>query len=138
MHLRSLIQRHVKHTSSTVGRAILLDWDAQSKNFVKVGPSGAPLLVYLGEEAGVSGGSPPATRSALHGCHPPPRRPPAASAAPQVWPREFRRAMDEAAKLKAAQASEEALLKEAGGSDAFEELKQMALQGGWVQQGAAR
>jgi hypothetical protein len=45
--------------------------------------------------------------------------------------------MDEAAKLKAAQASEEALLKEAGGSDAFEELKQMALQGGWLQQGAA-
>lgn len=39
--LRSLIQRHVKYTSSTVGRAILLDWDAASKNFVKVGTAGA-------------------------------------------------------------------------------------------------
>ena len=34
-HLRSLIQRHVKHTASAVGRAILLDWDAQHRHFVK-------------------------------------------------------------------------------------------------------
>ncbi|KAL4855140.1 Glutamate synthase [NADH] [Chlorella vulgaris] len=80
--LRSLVQRHVKHTDSAVGRAILGDWEAQSKNFVK------------------------------------------------VWPREFRRATDEAAKLKSAQAAESALLAEAGGggSDAFEQLKQMAEQ----------
>ena len=40
-HLRSLIQRHVKYTNSTVGRAILLDWEAASRNFVKVrGPQG--------------------------------------------------------------------------------------------------
>ena len=37
MHLRSLIQRHVKYTSSTVGRHILLDWDTQHRHFVKVG-----------------------------------------------------------------------------------------------------
>lgn len=36
--LRSLIQRHVKYTNSTVGRAILLDWDAASKSFVKARP----------------------------------------------------------------------------------------------------
>ncbi len=37
MHLRSLVQRHVKYTNSTVGRRILLDWDAEHKHFVKVG-----------------------------------------------------------------------------------------------------
>lgn len=40
MHLRSLIQRHVKYTNSTVGRRILLDWDAEHKHFVKVGRAG--------------------------------------------------------------------------------------------------
>ncbi|KAL4421584.1 hypothetical protein ABPG75_010875, partial [Micractinium tetrahymenae] len=78
--LRSLIQRHVKYTNSTVGRAILLDWDAASRNFVK------------------------------------------------VLPREYRRALDEAAKLKAAQAAEAELLQGANGTDAFEDLKKMALQ----------
>lgn len=38
--LRSLVQRHVKHTDSAVGRSILGDWEAQSKNFVKVGVVG--------------------------------------------------------------------------------------------------
>mgnify|MGYP001810692632 CR=1 FL=1 len=33
----------------------------------------------------------------------------------QVWPREFRRATDEASKLKTAQAAETELLKEVGG-----------------------
>ncbi|KAI7845826.1 hypothetical protein COHA_000736 [Chlorella ohadii] len=79
MHLRSLVQRHVKYTNSTVGRRILLDWDAEHKHFVK------------------------------------------------VFPREYRRAMDEAAKLKVAQAAEAELLKEANGVDAFEELKKMAI-----------
>lgn len=47
----------------------------------------------------------------------------------QVWPREFRRAVDEAAKLKAAQAAGAEVLKDTSGVDAFEELKKMAVEG---------
>lgn len=45
--LRSLIQRHVKYTSSTVGRKILLDWDAEHRNFVKARPLCCSLLPLL-------------------------------------------------------------------------------------------
>ena len=44
--LRSLVQRHVKYTNSTVGRAILLDWEAASRNFVKVGSRLGDLLDF--------------------------------------------------------------------------------------------
>lgn len=46
--------------------------------------------------------------------HFPPLPPSIPSLALQVFPREYRRAMDEAAKLKAAQAAEAELLKEVG------------------------
>ena len=36
--LVSLLQRHVKHTGSTVARAILADWQAAKSRFVKVFP----------------------------------------------------------------------------------------------------
>ena len=37
--LVSLLQRHVKHTGSTVARAILADWQAAKSRFVKVFPN---------------------------------------------------------------------------------------------------
>lgn len=48
MHLRSLVQRHVKYTNSTVGRRILLDWDAEHKHFVKVGVGGCGAAALRG------------------------------------------------------------------------------------------
>ena len=36
--LKSLIQRHVKHTKSTVARSLLANWDSELRNFVKVFP----------------------------------------------------------------------------------------------------
>lgn len=188
MHLRSLIQRHVKYTSSTVGRHILLDWDTQHRHFVKVGsthcyffllelgwllnrsgrtgtPSTATLQGGWGIRRWISNGLlrlhvewqraiwgavqhrlalRPCSAALLDGpsclplcsacfCAAPPL--PATSPL-QVWPREFRRALDDSAKLKAAQAAEAEVLKGAsnGGPDAFEQLKTMAAEGGcgWV------
>ena len=47
-----------------------------------------------------------------------------------MWPREFRRAVDEANKLKAAQAEEAEVLAAAPGMDAFDQLKKLAAEGG--------
>lgn len=55
--------------------------------------------------------------------------PPTPLAHRQVHPKEFRRALDEAAKLKAAQAAQDELLAGANGADAFEELKKLAVEG---------
>ena len=50
-----------------------------------------------------------------------------------MYPHEFRRAKDEAAKLAAAQDAEAALMASAGetGDEAFERLKALAMEGGW-------
>jgi hypothetical protein len=46
----------------------------------------------------------------------------------QVFPHEYRRALDEASKLKAAQAQQDALLMQSGEEDAFDKLKKMAIE----------
>ena len=125
-HLRSLIQRHVKYTNSTVGRRILLDWDTESRNFVKVNGDGGQAKRGVRTAGGLWAAPcrcPLLAHLLTHA---------------QVWPREFRRAMDEATKLKAAQAAEAELLKDAGGVDAFEELKKMAVEGAWGEGGGRR
>lgn len=78
--LKSLVSKHVEHTGSAVGSAMLADWDTAVRSFVK------------------------------------------------VFPHEYRRALDEAAKLNAAKKAEEELMAHAEEGDAFEALKRMALQ----------
>jgi glutamate synthase (NADPH/NADH) len=76
--VKSLVQRHVEATGSSLGATILADWGRQAQNFVK------------------------------------------------VFPHEFRRAMNDAAKVAAAQKEEAELLSAAGEADAFEQLRQRA------------
>ena len=114
MHLRSLIQRHVKYTSSTVGRHILLDWDAQHKHFVKVCGCVQGSMWWQGAEGRGRqrrlAHPSPAPHPGLSPCLPAPR--PVLPATCQVYPREYRRALDDAAKLRHAQEAEAELLKE--------------------------
>jgi glutamate synthase domain-containing protein 3 len=42
--LKSLIQRHVKYTNSSVGKAILGNWDMEVKSFVKVSHAPPALI----------------------------------------------------------------------------------------------
>ncbi|KAK9817844.1 hypothetical protein WJX72_002960 [[Myrmecia] bisecta] len=85
--VRSLIQRHVRYTGSTVGKALLADWDTAKASFVK------------------------------------------------VFPHEYRRALGQAADIKAAEDREKQLAKDAGleGKDAFQELKKLADQSGMTE-----
>jgi glutamate synthase (ferredoxin) len=51
-HLKELINKHVKHTSSNKATAILSNWEAEKKNFIKVMPTDyKKALARLAEEA---------------------------------------------------------------------------------------
>ena len=51
-HLKELINKHVKHTSSNKATGILSNWEAEKKSFIKVMPTDyKKALARLAEEA---------------------------------------------------------------------------------------
>mgnify|MGYP006241657237 FL=1 len=51
-HLEELINKHVKYTASNKATAILSNWEAEKKNFIKVMPTDyKKALARLAEEA---------------------------------------------------------------------------------------
>ena len=74
--LKSLLQRHVKYTGSSLGKSILANWDEAHKSFVKVGSSGSSRWGMCRSGAHVTAAGRPARRHPSTGL--PPRVPPRA------------------------------------------------------------